>query len=192
MGGLQLMEMSAKSRDFTVMNRLVTILERDKEAAPFKLEEIYSVLFEGVPRWELSSPAEWTVPELGRALEFVEEIVVRYTALFEDPRSFPVTYAKKQKRSAIFLDEQLGKVLREVAVRSGALEWMTGEERSAKDAFLDEPILFLKQEARKKGFPRTKKGGAVSLGILRERYREKQASRGVRLPKESPWVQPGP
>jgi hypothetical protein len=141
----------------------------------------------------LSDCRTWSALEISRGLDFVKDIATRYAQLLQDPRAIPVTHYKRQKRIAIHLDAQFSCILREAAERSGALAWMNAEEKKAHDDFLDEPILFLKQEARKKGFPHVKKGGGVSLSALRERYESKLSDRGVRpLAPQDHWIQPGP
>jgi hypothetical protein len=189
--------MGDASRDFVLLNRVLKILDREKEAASFKVEELHVLLFERVSTdsgtWLLSNCREWSMIEISRGLDFVKGIVTLYVQLLQDPRAIPVTHYKRQKRIAIHLDAQFSCILREAAARSGALAWMNEEELRAHDAFLDEPILFLKQEARKKGFPRAKKGGGASLSALRERYESKLSDRGVKpLAAQDRWVQPGP
>jgi hypothetical protein len=183
-------------RDIVLLHRLLDLLEPEHEAPSFKVEKLYDLLFERPSTesrtWHLSDVSKWGNAQISNALGVVKEIVVHYVRLLQDPHSIPVTHYKRQKRVAIHLDEQFALLLRAAAERSGALEWMTDEERGQKDSFLDEPILFLKQEARKKGFPRVKKGGGVSLKALQERYETKLSDRGVRPLPASDWVQPGP
>lgn len=109
-----------------------------------------------------------------RALDRVERIVTQYVQLYQDPRVLPVTHYKRQKKLAIHLDGLFAPLLREVVLRSGI-------GLPVEDAFLDKPILFLKQEARMKGFPRNKKGGGVSRRALRERFQGKLVAKGARV-----------
>lgn len=179
-----------------MLNRIAKALE-EEDAPSFLIDDLFPLVFGRFDsesgRWTLTDPKSWTLYELKRALEFVERIATEYARIFYDPHAIPVTHYKRQKKIAIHLDQQFARCLREAASRSGAFSWMGPDELSERDHFLDEPILFLKQEMRKKGFPRVKKGGGPSRGAVRERYESKLRSRGVKpLVDEERWMPPGP
>jgi hypothetical protein len=174
--------MAASDRDLILLSRALRVLDQERESAARKIGELFELLFEGEnPReFRLSDPGAWDAQALARGLHFASEIVVRYVQLYHDPRELPVTHSKRQKRVAIHLDQQLRLLLREAVVRAGADSLREDDGTPATDDFLDEPILFLKQEARARGFPRTKKGGGASLRVLRERFAQKLEAKGVR------------
>jgi hypothetical protein len=179
--------MAASDRDLIVLSRILRVLEREKESAAAKIGELFTLLFEGDnPRqreFRISDPAGWDAEALARGLHFASELVTRYVQLYQDPRELPVTHSKRQKRVAIHLDEQFALLLRE-GVRRFGTDSLMEDGRPVEDAFVDKPILFLKQEARAKGFPRTRKGGGVSLRALRERFALRLAGKGVRTVEE--------
>jgi hypothetical protein len=138
------------------------------------ITNVYTLIFGDAhpPKPEqLIAPNTWDASTLARIVRLIGSIVSHYVSLFQDPRDLPVTHYWKQKKVAIFLDQQFGLFLNEALARSG------GEV--AQDDFLDKPILFLKQEARRGGFPRVKK--RASLKAIEERFCQKLEDKGVRL-----------
>ena len=179
--------MATVDQDLVRLHRIARMLSGEIKSPAFLLEELFDFVFldEHYARnrvLRLSTISEWTAASLNLAAEVIEKIVIHYVRLYQDPHSIPVTHYQKQKRLAIHLDALFAPVLRELVIRTGYETLKDDSGLPVKDSFLDEPILFLKQEARAKGFPKTKKGGGASIAALRERFELKLVSKGARLP----------
>ena len=158
------------------------ILTRAKESDAAKVAELFRLVFEnpvGPRTFRFRPVSQWESEELTHALGVLAEVIVQYVAHFADPRGIPVTYYARQKRLAIYLDSLFSPLLREVVRRSGRDPFVDEAGRPVADRFLDEPILFLKQEARHKRFPKTKRGGNASVSALRERFHLKLRAKGL-------------
>jgi hypothetical protein len=158
------------------LRRLIDLLSRGPRDPAESVEAIYTFVFaheSGRGRaFRMVDPARWAWPELSRAVASITEIAGLYAERFHDPRRLPVTHSRKQKRLAIHLDEQFGPVLREAVVRSGIERLVNDDGTPAADAFLDEPILSLKQAARQERRP--------TAASLRERFVSKLRDKGFR------------
>lgn len=178
---------NASPAGFNALAQITEILERENQSPATSIDALYDFIFANETHnstpgrlFRLCDSAKWNWLSVTRTVASIEPIVALYVQKFQDPRELPVTHSKRQKRVAIHLDEQFGPVLREAVVRSG-LEALREEDGSpAKDPFLDEPILFMKQQARAKDFPKAKKNGGVSLPALRERFMMKLTAKGFR------------
>lgn len=147
------------------VQRLLAALPDDQPRAE-RIELIYAYLFAnegfGGERVELEPPRAWPNEALERAKSQAADIVARYTELFYDPSKLPVTHYRKQRRVSARLDELISPILREIVARTG--------ETADPDLFLNEPIFFLKKEARTRAFPKNKQG-RIGLDLVRERFR---------------------
>jgi hypothetical protein len=115
------------------------------------------------PVWQMTRECDkWFASDREQALEHAREIIVRHTELYYDPSLLPVTYYRRQRRIAAFLDQALSPLLRHHVRRTGATE--------DPDLFLNEPIFYFKKEVRTRAYPKNKHG-RVNLDLMRERYR---------------------
>lgn len=180
--------MASEDLDLVRLDRISRILENERGNAAFRIENLFRYVFIGEDfrnrELRFSPCTQWGASALYRAIGLIENIVTQYVQLYQDPRVLPVTHYKRQKKLAIHLDQLFAPVLREAVYRSGIESWRDSDGAPVEDPFLDKPILFLKQEARAKGFPRNKKGGGVSRRALRERFQEKLAAKGARISAE--------
>jgi hypothetical protein len=168
--------------ELAFLRRAEEILTRPKESDAAKVADLFRLVFEnriGPRTFRFRPASEWEGEELARALDLLIEVIVQYVARFADPRGIPVTHYARQKRLAIYLDALFSPLLRETVRRSGRDPLVDDSGRPVTDRFLDEPILFLKQEARQKRFPKTKKGGNASVSALRERFHLKLGAKGL-------------
>ena len=179
-GGISFEKGVPRARNF---DAVLEPLEDEALSPAERISRVYAALFAGrvpAPRvMRLVNPSTWPSPDLVRAVASVREIVVRYVHYFQDPRELPVTHYRKQKAVAIHLDAEFGPLLRELVLRSGREALREADGTPAKDAFLDKPILFLKEEARAKKFPKTKGGEGVSIDAVRARFVAKLEAKGA-------------
>lgn len=178
-----------RTKDIQFLIGLRDILQED-DAPSFTLEKAYAHVFldlHGRNRiYKLGDPREWHERQLLRVLHLILEIVPRYTQLFQNPQAIPVTHYKRQKTLSIHLDEQFAQVLHERVRRSKVGGMMDEQGGTISDPVLDAPILWLKEEARGKNFPKNKKGAVVSLKKLEERFESKLLDKGIRLLPQDP------
>lgn len=175
--------MEPRTRDLSFLIELAEILQ--EEDVPSKvLEDAYQyVFFDRLGRsraTKLTDPQEWHDRQLQRAIQLVLEIVPRYTQLFQNPQTIPVTHYKRQKTLSIHLDEQFARILRERVRRSKVGGMLDETGATISDPVLDTPILDLKQEARSKTFPKNKRGEISSLKKLKDRFEDKLFAKGIR------------
>ena len=168
------------SRDLIFLARLLRELEKDHSPAELISEISPWILGDGIsnPPFRVNPAEKWAASTLVQAAHFIRGIVSRYVQIFQDPRNLPVTHSLRQKNVAIKLDQQFRILLREMVIRSGQVLDENGA--AVKDDFLDEPILYLKQEARSKRFPKTKNRG-VKLSDLEARFDDKLQVKGAKL-----------
>ena len=188
-------------RDLVFLRHALEILETEKKSPAQKIEDLFIEIFERTGAqgrtFLFTPPMNWSTNVLELAITGIREVVVAYVRLFEDPRTIPVTHYRRQKKTAIHLDSQFSRVLREVVIRTGREKLRAEDGTPAHDEFLDEPILFLKQEARAGVFPKTKKGGGLSRKFMDERFEMKLFAKGyrpmeMRAASQGGWLQPGP
>ena len=177
--------MPAPERDLTWMNHLARDLNHDEDTSVKILEEVYASIFDDERNRARSilDVNQWNALTIDRAIDFLRRIVPRYAQLYQDPHAIPVTHYQKQKRLAIHLDQQFSKILWEKVKRAG-VPGLLEEGKPVKDAFLDSPVLFMKEDARTKRFPKNKKGAIVNLQLLVDRFEDKLLAKGIHLEAE--------
>jgi hypothetical protein len=174
--------MAAPERDLTWMNHLSRDLNHEENTSVIILEEIYSEIFDDDRNRArtLQDVNQWNAQTIDRAIDFLKRIVPRYAQLYQDPHAIPVTHYQRQKKLAIHLDQQFSKILWE-KVRRADVPGLLENGLPVKDAFLDSPVLFMKEDARTKRFPKNKKGAIVNLQLLIDRFEEKLLAKGIHL-----------
>ena len=176
--------MPAIDRDLTFLNHLARTLDNEEATPAAILDEAYQLIFEeefGRSRAvTLSDPTSVDERSLNRIIGFMIRIVPRYTQLYQDPHAIPVTHYQRQKKLAVHLDQQLTKMLWEKVLRA-QVPGLIENGLPVRDAFLDSPILFMKEDARTKRFPKNKRGGISNVQILVDRFEEKLLAKGINL-----------
>jgi hypothetical protein len=156
--------MAASDIQLRVLFQLNRLLQ-NAELQPLNLvEQLWSELFERKPdrsfRFDLSSVKDWDFESLQRAVYFAEEIAAQYTHLFHDPRVIPVTYYKREKAIRRHFDHGFSLLFNEIISRSRV--------EHEKELITQEPIYYLLQIARERGFPK-EKNGRPNLALLKSR-----------------------
>jgi hypothetical protein len=118
-------------------------LFRDEEPA---LTTRVERLMEELSGFALSPLERWSAEDLARARHFAEEIVVLYVSYFYDLSRLPVTYYKREKAIRRLLDREFSALFKEIARRQGA--------HPEARLVTEEPIYYLLQMARTRGFPK--------------------------------------
>jgi hypothetical protein len=169
--------------DLVFLTQLKRILDEQKSELEI-LELIYEYIYDGHFNKRakvLRDPGTYEDHALNRVIILFSLIVPRYVQLFQNPHGIPVTHSQKQKNLAIHLDQQFKKALWEKVKRAKVPGLLGDDGLPIKDPFLDEPILFMKQDARSKLFPKNKRGDIVNLQSLVERFAEKLTAKGICL-----------
>lgn len=166
--------MPTPSQDIRFLEQLLQIFEKIEEPNTAILEEAHAFVI----RRNVATEANWKITDVDKAIGLISEIVPRYVNFFFDPRLFPVTHAQKQKSLAITLDKFFSNILWQ-KVRINEVPELVQPGEVVKDPFLDEPILFMKQEARGKNFPKNKRGELTHPEALIERFQEKLLAKGI-------------
>jgi hypothetical protein len=138
-------------RQLTALFWLSRLLKDETLAATDLTERLYSHLF-GTNIFELSRFGEWEQGALSGGVHFAGEISALYARRYHDPRVIPVTYYKREKRIRRHLDHQFSLLFDEVRRRAGT--------DSARELITAEPIYYLMQIARERGFPKDRDGHA--------------------------------
>jgi hypothetical protein len=161
-------------RDLIRFNQILRILDKSHLSPESRLEQLYEYIFESEKRQiALSDSAEmekWDDESLERALAFAMQVISLYVHFYYDPSRLRVTYYKRQRRVASWLDQNISPILKERIVRNGGIP--------EPELFLNEPIFFMKREARNRAFPKSK-NGSISLKILGERLQDKLIAKRV-------------
>ncbi|RYZ73228.1 MAG: hypothetical protein EOP09_02185 [Proteobacteria bacterium] len=163
-------------QSITHLKRAISILSESEESPARILEMLSTFVLRDLPVIEENEHATPVHKELlHEILPLIEEVVIRYVQLYQDPRDIPVTHYARQKSLAIQLDSDFSPIVREVVRAFGTA---APEDLEGHDAFMDEPILFLKKEARDKKIAYESKS-RVELKALRDRFNMKLEGKGL-------------
>lgn len=164
--------MATADRDLRSLFLLNRVLKDADLPAEQRIKELYDFLFENrsLPSrtFSLSKLGDWNPDDLQRALYFSEEISALYARYYHDSSVIPVTFYKREKRIRRHLDHEFSSLYKEIIRRSGRL--------LEPELITEEPIYYLMQRAREKGFPKAKEGGP-NLNTLKSRFHLELARR---------------